>query len=193
MPPVNICWTDRLPGMFPCMTANIFCHISSFIRFPKMDCLLFLSFDNLCSTLGLVLLGSQKISSPLLTWWISLFMSFFGRLLFFPLSLCFVTNRQYCTVTVVVVCCLTICRSAWCLLCNDTVMVIFVIVSFGSKLVKMVWADYAVQAQCRNLSGKWAHMQFVREHFSTVISTHWATVDWLWPKGWNWCAWADLY
>ena len=32
---------------------------------------------------------------------------------------------------------------------------------------------------------KWAHMQFIREHLVTVISAHWATVDWSWPKEWN--------
>ena len=32
---------------------------------------------------------------------------------------------------------------------------------------------------------KWAHMQLIREHLVTVVSAHWATVDWSWPKEWN--------
>ena len=32
------------------------------------------------------------------------------------------------------------------------------------------WADYAVQAQCRNQAGKRAHTQLVREHSATVVS-----------------------
>ena len=32
---------------------------------------------------------------------------------------------------------------------------------------------------------KQAHMQLVREHLVTVISAHWAIVDWSWHKGWN--------
>ena len=42
-------------------------------------------------------------------------------------------------------------------------------------------------------SGKWAHPQLIREHLATVISACWATVDWFWPKMWNWCVWADLH
>ena len=34
---------------------------------------------------------------------------------------------------------------------------------------------------------KQAHMQLVREQSATVISAHWATVDWSWPKKWNQC------
>ena len=30
-----------------------------------------------------------------------------------------------------------------------------------------------------------AHTQLVREHSATVVSVHWATVDWSWPKEWN--------
>ena len=37
------------------------------------------------------------------------------------------------------------------------------------------------------LSGNQAHVQLVRESSATVISAHWATVDWSWPKEWNWC------
>ena len=45
-----------------------------------------------------------------------------------------------------------------------------------------------------NCTGRWhcltgiscvckrAHMQLVRKHSATVISTHWAIVDWSWPK-----------
>ena len=40
---------------------------------------------------------------------------------------------------------------------------------------------------------KWAHMQFIRENLVTVISAHWATVDWSWPKEWNKCAWPNLH
>ena len=43
-----------------------------------------------------------------------------------------------------------------------------------------------------NLSGKQAHMQLVREHSATAVSAHWATVDWSWPKKWNWRVFADL-
>ena len=32
---------------------------------------------------------------------------------------------------------------------------------------------------------KRAHMQLVREHSVTVVSAHWATVDWSWTKEWN--------
>ena len=32
---------------------------------------------------------------------------------------------------------------------------------------------------------KWAYSQLVREHSATVVSTHWATVYWSWPKEWN--------
>ena len=35
---------------------------------------------------------------------------------------------------------------------------------------KSEWADYAVQAQCGNLSGKRAYMQVVRKHSATVFS-----------------------
>ena len=58
---------------------------------------------------------------------------------------------------------------------------------------KSEWADYAVQAQYKNLSGKWTHMQLICGHSTTVISDHWASVNCSWPKKWNWCAWADLY
>ena len=58
---------------------------------------------------------------------------------------------------------------------------------------KSEWAEYAVQVHWGNLSGKWAHMQPVREHSTTVISARWATVDWSWPTKWNWCACADLH
>ena len=40
---------------------------------------------------------------------------------------------------------------------------------------------------------KQAHTQFIREHSVTVISAHWATVDWSWPKEWNSFAWANLH
>ena len=39
---------------------------------------------------------------------------------------------------------------------------------------------------------KWAHTQLVRQHSATVISVRWATMDWSWPKEWNWCARANL-
>ena len=29
------------------------------------------------------------------------------------------------------------------------------------------------------------HTQLVREHSVTVVSAHWATVDWSWPREWN--------
>ena len=32
---------------------------------------------------------------------------------------------------------------------------------------------------------KWAHTQLVGGYSVTVISDHWATVDWSWPKEWN--------
>ena len=32
---------------------------------------------------------------------------------------------------------------------------------------------------------KQAHMQFIRKHSVTVVSAHWATIDWSWPKKWN--------
>ena len=35
---------------------------------------------------------------------------------------------------------------------------------------KLEWADFAVQAQCGNPSGKRAHTQLVREHSATVVS-----------------------
>ena len=31
---------------------------------------------------------------------------------------------------------------------------------------------------------KRAHMQLIREHSTTVVSAHWATVDWSWPREW---------
>ena len=43
--------------------------------------------------------------------------------------------------------------------------------------VKLEWADYAVQAQCRDLSGKQAHMQLIRGCLSSVLSAHLATMD----------------
>ena len=53
--------------------------------------------------------------------------------------------------------------------------------------------DYAAQASWGNLAGKWANMQLTGEHSATVILARRATVDWSWPKKWNWCAWADLH
>ena len=40
---------------------------------------------------------------------------------------------------------------------------------------------------------KWTHTQLVMEHSATVVSAHRATVDWSWPKRWNWCTRADLH
>ena len=40
---------------------------------------------------------------------------------------------------------------------------------------------------------KQAHMQLVKEHSATVVPARWATVDWSWPKEWNYCAWANLH
>ena len=40
---------------------------------------------------------------------------------------------------------------------------------------------------------RWACTQLVKEHLATVISACWATVDWSWPKEWNWCVQADLH
>ena len=58
---------------------------------------------------------------------------------------------------------------------------------------KSEWADYAaVQALCGKIR-KRAHTQHFREHSVTVISAHWATVDWSWPEEWNYCAWASLH
>ena len=45
---------------------------------------------------------------------------------------------------------------------------------------------------CETLSGKQAHTQLLKEHSATVVSAHWATVDWSWPKKWNWLAQVDL-
>ena len=42
---------------------------------------------------------------------------------------------------------------------------------------KSKWANYAVRAQCGNLSGKRAHMQLAREHAATVVLPRRATVD----------------
>ena len=53
------------------------------------------------------------------------------------------------------------------------------------NLTKSEWADYAVQVQCRKLSGKRAQTQLVMEHMATVVSAHWATVDQSWRKEWN--------
>ena len=39
---------------------------------------------------------------------------------------------------------------------------------------------------------KWAHTQLVRKHSVTVISAHWANVDWSLPKEWSECAQANL-
>ena len=39
---------------------------------------------------------------------------------------------------------------------------------------------------------KGAHTQLIREHSVTVISAHLATVDWFWPKEWNYCVQANL-
>ena len=36
-------------------------------------------------------------------------------------------------------------------------------------------------------------MQLIKEHSVAVISVHWATVDWSWPKKWNLYAQADLH
>ena len=58
---------------------------------------------------------------------------------------------------------------------------------------------YSVGWLCRCAGIVWepirnrAHMQLVREHSVTVIYVHWATVDWSWPKEWNWCAQANLH
>ena len=40
---------------------------------------------------------------------------------------------------------------------------------------------------------KRAYKQLVREHSTTIISAHWATVDRSWHKEWNWCAYANLH
>ena len=40
----------------------------------------------------------------------------------------------------------------------------------------------------RNGVGIRAHTQLVRERSSAVVSFRWASVDWSWPKEWNWCA-----
>ena len=44
-----------------------------------------------------------------------------------------------------------------------------------------------------SLAGKGAHRPLIREHSDTVLSARWATVNWSWPKKWNWCALADLH
>ena len=44
--------------------------------------------------------------------------------------------------------------------------------------MKSQWVDYAVKAQCGNPTSKWAHMQFVKDHFFKVVSAHCATMDW---------------
>ena len=40
---------------------------------------------------------------------------------------------------------------------------------------------------------KRAHTQLVREHLTTVVSACSATVDWSWPKEWNYCARVNLH
>ena len=50
---------------------------------------------------------------------------------------------------------------------------------------KSEWAAYAVQALCRKLSGKRAHMQPVTEHTATVVSALWIDPG---GKEWNLCA-----
>ena len=40
---------------------------------------------------------------------------------------------------------------------------------------------------------KRVHTQLVREHSATVVSAHWAIVDWSWHKEWNQCARANLH
>ena len=55
------------------------------------------------------------------------------------------------------------------------------VVFFFLIFIFFLWsqlADCAVQAQYGNSSGKWAHMQLIRKLLSTVLSVHWATVDW---------------
>ena len=58
---------------------------------------------------------------------------------------------------------------------------------------------YSVGWLCRCAGIVWepirnrAHMQLVREHSVTVVSAHWATVDWSWPKEWNKCVLGNLY
>ena len=41
--------------------------------------------------------------------------------------------------------------------------------------------------------GKLAHVQSMREHLATVVPACWATLDWSWPKEWNWCVLAALH
>ena len=56
-----------------------------------------------------------------------------------------------------------------------------------TPLTKQSWVGWL----CRCAGVVWepvrkqVHMQLVREHSATVISVHWATVDWSWPKEWN--------
>ena len=61
------------------------------------------------------------------------------------------------------------------------------------ETTKWEWADYTVQAQSGNTSGKPAHTQLTRECLSTVISAHWATV--MWSLAWKtrWCVSASLH
>ena len=40
---------------------------------------------------------------------------------------------------------------------------------------------------------KRAHTQLIREHLVTVISARWATVDWSWPKEWNYWVRPNLH
>ena len=58
---------------------------------------------------------------------------------------------------------------------------------------KSEWADYAaVQAECGNLSGNKLTRNSSRNTWS-VVSTHWATVDWSWPIEWNKFVQANLH
>ena len=58
--------------------------------------------------------------------------------------------------------------------------------------VRVGWLNHC-QGIVWKLIWKQAHTQLVREHSATVVSAHWATVDWSWLKEWNQCMWANLH
>ena len=60
-------------------------------------------------------------------------------------------------------------------------------------LTKLEWANYAVAAQCGNLSAKISTEATCQGSLSKSFSACWATVDWSWPKVWDQCLWADFH
>ena len=93
------------------------------------------------------------------------------------------------------VCCYSRMRQSCCCCCGTTLTTTCTFV----LLLGCIWFGVGVGWLSRCPGIMWesirkrAHTWLVRERSATVVSAHWAIVDWFWLKEWNKCGRANLH